>query len=461
MASILKRVGVVFLIVLGVIGVYFYQGYFANGSPKKFSDDIEHFKYGSIGAEVNGYPYLIWRVLPGLFPELVPDGYLGFGFYMEPGRELPVGVSVRKYGMDRVGFNCAACHTTTIDNGKEIILGAPSVKVDLQEYASFLSKSALDSKFNADTVLAAIDKDGGDLNFLDKLIYRFYIIPKIKKAFESMRTSNKWQESRPMQGPGRTDAGNPWRYKFGLKPELDQGVGTVDFPSIWNQKIRENSWLHWGGDNNSLSERNLSAALAGGASEDSLDHESIERVAQWALYSEPPKYPYPVDPELVKRGKDVFDQLKCGSCHSPGGKFYGQSTPIHEIKTDPSRWELFDEKLLAKFGTVGSGRPWQFKHYKKSSGYSNLPLDGIWARAPYLHNGSVPTLYDLFLKAELRPMKFFRGCDTYDSVKGGFACQDGFEFQTIKTGNDNKGHDYGTGLAEKDRLSLVEFLKTL
>ena len=69
--------------------------------------------------------------------------------------------------------------------------------------------------------------------------------------------------------------------------------------------------------------------------------------------------------------------------------------------------------------TIGTGYPWQFTHFRKTNGYSNMPLDGIWLRAPYLHNGSVPTLRALMFPDE-RPAVFFRGYDVYDWDNGGF-----------------------------------------
>jgi hypothetical protein len=98
-----------------------------------------------------------------------------------------------------------------------------------------------------------------------------------------------------------------------------------------------------------------------------------------------------------------------------------------------------------------------------------MPLDGLWARAPYLHNGSVPTLGDLLIKPAERPKKFFRGDDEYDPVKVGFRsdrprCDDGrklFEFRTDLPGNNNSGHDYGTDLSADAKKALLEYLKML
>ena len=58
--------------------------------------------------------------------------------------------------------------------------------------------------------------------------------------------------------------------------------------------------------------------------------------------------------------------------------------------------------------------PYRFTHFRKTNGYANQPLDGIWLRAPYLHNGSVPTLRDLLEPPEQRPKVFYRGYDVFD-----------------------------------------------
>ncbi len=69
--------------------------------------------------------------------------------------------------------------------------------------------------------------------------------------------------------------------------------------------------------------------------------------------------------------------------------------------------------------TIGEGKPWRFNHFRKTNGYANMPLDGLWLRAPYLHNGSVPTLRALLFPEE-RPAVFYRGYDVYDWTNVGF-----------------------------------------
>ena len=97
--------------------------------------------------------------------------------------------------------------------------------------------------------------------------------------------------------------------------------------------------------------------------------------------------------------------------------------------------------------------------------YAARPLYGIWAAAPYLHNGSVPTLYHLLLSPEQRPKTFALGGREYDPVRLGFAVvttcgQQDCVVDTTRTGDGNGGHLWGTDLAEPDRMALLEYLKT-
>lgn len=96
--------------------------------------------------------------------------------------------------------------------------------------------------------------------------------------------------------------------------------------------------------------------------------------------------------------------------------------------------------------------------------YKARPLTGIWATAPYLHNGSVPNLFELVSAPQERSTTFYVGNRRFDPVKVGYQSQPSphaFEFDTRLAGNDNGGHPYGTGLTEAQRFDLVEFLKTL
>jgi hypothetical protein len=106
--------------------------------------------------------------------------------------------------------------------------------------------------------------------------------------------------------------------------------------------------------------------------------------------------------------------------------------------------------------------------------YKGRSLNGIWATAPYLHNGSVPSLYELLLPrrgpkdpptgGNFRPDKFEVGSREFDPKKVGLKSSGiptGFLFDTAHKGNSNAGHNYGTNLSDEDRWDLVEYLKSL
>jgi cytochrome c peroxidase len=97
--------------------------------------------------------------------------------------------------------------------------------------------------------------------------------------------------------------------------------------------------------------------------------------------------------------------------------------------------------------------------------YKARPLNGIWATAPYLHNGSVPSLYQLLLPpAQRQPVFYLDSRHEFDAESVGLDSKGGqraFKFDTRLPGNSNSGHTYGTEFTDNERWDLVEFLKTL
>ena len=132
----------------------------------------------------------------------------------------------------------------------------------------------------------------------------------------------------------------------------------------------------------------------------------------------------------------------------------GQVTPLDDIATDRGRWSSYTLEFAASQNLLYAGYPWRFSHFRKTGGYANQPLDGIWARSPYLHNGSVPTLRDLLEPVVNRPSVWYRGSDLYDLKKVGYrsdfeAGTELFRYDVAVPGNSNKGHEgalYGTEL---------------
>jgi hypothetical protein len=245
----------------------------------------------------------------------------------------------------------------------------------------------------------------------------------------------------------------------------DGTIGTVDLPQVWNQKPRIGMYLHWDGNNNQITERNYAAAMAIGATPQSVIQSSFTRVTDFLLTLQPTAYPFPVDNAAVERGRPIF-AAHCAACHAFGGSNTGQVTDIATIGTDRHRLDSFTQELVDRFHAINSP-PFVFDAYRKTNGYADVPLDGIWARAPYLHNGSVPNLHAMLQPDSQRPSTFYRGYDVYDPAQMGFisdgpdAQKVGFLVDTKIPGNSNQGHNYGVSLTDKEKNDLIEFMKTL
>jgi hypothetical protein len=115
-------------------------------------------------------------------------------------------------------------------------------------------------------------------------------------------------------------------------------------------------------------------------------------------------------------------------------------------------------------GNANRWRPSRELQPDLPAGYPNRPIPAAWASPPYLHNGSVPNLYQLLLPAAQRDKTFPLGHREYDTRNLGYALKTErprFVFDTRQPGNSNSGHTYGTdALTDDERWELIEYLKT-
>ncbi len=476
-----------------------------------YADAVEHFKYGSIGSEPSsGLPAKLWHALPYLIPEAFGESrdYSVFGFLYEndAGRgkhALPIGLGSRvESGVELVWLNCAVCHTGTVTDAtgkRRIISGMPANNLDLYRFFVFLLSLSKDARIgDIDQVEQAIQASGDGLGWIEKQVWRFVVLPQVREQLIMTATAVlPLLEAQSPWGPGRVDTFNPYKllHLRGSLSDLDPAevAAASDFPSIFLQGPREGMQLHWDGNNRSLAERNLSAALGAGVTPETVDIAAIERVADWLMDLPPPPSPALAagnrpDPRVLAQGKQLYAEV-CFACHGGrsnaidqkgrypgdpydfGGRLVGTVTPIHEVGTDPGRLDSYTADFAQDQRQFFADTPYQFKHFEKTDGYANHPLDGLWLRAPYLHNGSVPTLADLLDPPEARPRAFIRGIDKIDTLKGGFEAppcepqaqpraERGYCFDTSLPGNSNGGHLWGTDLPPDDKAALRAYLLT-
>lgn len=481
-------------VVLPATIILWLLGRFGGDYPVDYADPVEHFKYGSTGGEHEmGFPYWIWRALPEVCGQYLPGkGYQSIGMLYETNpdgrvKDLPVGTSKRRYqGIDRVFVNCAVCHTSTVraapDKPALLVSGMPAALFNMQAFETFFFRCAADPKFSQEYLIPEIQRQGADLDLLDRYLVYPVAIAIMRDRVLALKGRFEWVFRQKEWGPGRVDTFNSAKVIFNfpmhlLDPkELD---APADFPSIWLQRPRREPRameLHWDGNNTDMTERNKSAAFGTGTTPPTIDIHRIKRVEEWILDARPPAFSalFPIDEALAARGAPVYKEY-CAACHGASGRdfsgeYVGRVTPIEAIATDRRRLDSYTHTLAVNQATLYAGYPWRFTLFRKTFGYANMPLDGLWLRAPYLHNGSVPSLHDLLEPAARRPAVFWRGNDVFDPLKVGFvsdlpeaAGRKFFRFDTAVAGNGNAGHEgraYGTELSAADKAALVEFLKT-
>jgi hypothetical protein len=200
---------------------------------------------------------------------------------------------------------------------------------------------------------------------------------------------------------------------------------------------------------------------------------------------EPPRYPFPIDRDLAHQGERLFAGY-CARCHGTYGRdwtYPNKVVPIDVIGTDPNRYcgisKAFEDYYNSSwFGHEKSNVSANGFAARSTAGYQAPPLDGIWATAPYLHNGSIPTVYHV-LNSKARPERYTRSFRTdlqaYDPVRLGWKFESvgtikdnslsPYErrkiYDTRLPGRSNGGHTFGDRLTEAERWAVIEYLKTL
>jgi hypothetical protein len=481
--------------------------------PKWSSDDLDFFLHGSMSTEVVPEPVL--RAFIKIYPELFPQQNLAYlGLIPDPEFGWPIGFSKKKVShladLPSLGLNCAACHVAEVRTPSAPpvrVLGATShfdaeaffgavaictfktsdpanMKLFLKAYfpspaleaacdaqgAKIAEKMAADP-FGANSVkpgelhaITAADLEpGNNAPDLPKLAHSFL------KLFHNIRAAlhipdQPPEKAPPSSGPGRNDA-------FGLLSagllNAPQPFAPVKYGLVWN--VGERHWVHWDGNTRSPIGRNLLASLGLGAplrgKHGDLDFASVKRQTDITEMIKPPRYPFTIDQSLAKRGAAHFE-AQCASCHV-GDETDKRLYSVAEVGTDPMRAELFTSEQAGRFNKFLSElesqgyQPAKEEGLRSTGKYWAATLNGVWARSPYLHNGSVRTMKELLLPAAERAKVFKRGSQDFDTAEMGYADAGPYVFDTGMRGNSNSGHEYGSQLSAEQKRELTEYLKTL
>jgi mono/diheme cytochrome c family protein len=295
-------------------------------------------------------------------------------------------------------------------------------------------------------------------------------------------------------GPGRVDAFGSVRSLFfepGFLP-----AAPVSYPHLWGMK--DIAWFHYDGNTTSVLQRNLGQALGVGAIFEpktlasTLKPGNSHTLEHLAYQIKAPVWPADllgaIDSAKVERGQQLFT-ANCAQCHADNNTY---KTPEQAGGTDAVRALSFGDKLKDgrlyfealrdtldpltnkaledavnnKEITQAMADEWKAERpnqWQASGKYRAGSLKSVWATAPFLHNGSVPTLDDLLRRADQRPKTFSLGSREFDPVKIGLksmATTGAYQFDTTRPGNSNAGHEFGCDLSDAQKADLLEYLKT-
>jgi hypothetical protein len=471
--------------------------------------ELNSFLYTPLGFA--GVPSALLNNFSAAFPDIwgTPDQRFGpQGLFQNPfdaTATLPAGLGrvVAPNGIEVTTLSCAGCHLGRVmgPNGTIIpLIGAPNTSfnqfrtavektVSDPRYFTVFGNNALTAGFAQkvlgrrkliDNTLGAVSYNPAnptysnppDLNAVDKPGY----LDAIGVASASL-IINEFTQTFAGPTPPTLEQVNAFRALAAsvMPPKPSQ----VDIVSVWRQGARPRA--QWDGTIANPIYRNLGASVGVIGDPTAIDYQNAATTAAFNQDLPPPPYPFDVNIAAAIAGKQLFDR-HCASCHKDGNaNIYSPTltgtdpnraltvTPAQRTRfiavlrsacKDPVACDVPDTDIIRELNDTNRG-------------YVAGPLDGIWARAPYLHNGSVPTLRALLVPAT-RPATFIRGSIRYDQANVGFlsdataaADPQTHVFDTTEAGASNAGHSSLTmngidwSRSPRDLTNLLEYLKTL
>jgi mono/diheme cytochrome c family protein len=453
------------------------------------------FREGALGTV--GIPKLLFDKFPVIFPDIwgAPADFMApVGLSKNPWApegSLPLGLSKAVdpvTGLELVNVSCGGCHMGKVigpDGQVKHLVGSGNGQFN--QFRTAVERTVADPRF---AVFTGTPLEPVATGLKTKVLQRAQLINATLGGFtfNPARFPNA-PDLNAMDKPGHLDAigvalvslvqGDVIAGNFSTIPlVLPPSPAQVDNPSVWRQKAREAA--QWDGSIASPVYRNLAAEVGVIGVPQAVSYANAKATADFLEDLPAAPYPFDVDAGKALAGAVLYGKY-CASCHKVSGtKFF----PVADVGTDPNRastitaegrarlipllraactdpavCDVSDDEIVAPADTL--------------RGYLASPLDGIWARAPYLHNGSVPNLRALLLPAT-RPATFARGSLRYDTKNVGFASDEAalaepntHAFDTTEAGASNVGHSSAkfNGLdwskKPKELEALLEFMKTL
>lgn len=388
-----------------------------------------------------------------------------------PGRdgrnaELPYGLTsyVTPKGVELVTSNCLGCHAGYINGRLVVGLG--------NEAGDFTGDYVL----NAESVGAYVNGKEEAAEWRKWADRIAAIAPYITTDTVGVNPANNLTLALFAHRDPKTLA---WSQQPLLEPPPTRPL-PVSVPPWWNMRKKHAQFYSTEGRGDQARFMMTAATLCTDTVEEAKAIDSyFPDIRAYIASLTPPPYPFAVKRDLAEQGRAVFEE-HCGRCHGdygPNGKYPNLVVGLDKVGTDPAlaqgAYEQADRFIdwfnRSFFGEIARAAP--------ALGYIAPPLDGVWATAPYLHNGSVPTIAALLDSAK-RPKYWTRRFDdskdyneqalgwNYTALSYGKAGAKSPEerkkiYDTTLSGYSNQGHTFGDKLTEEQRAAVLEYLKIL
>lgn len=423
---------------------------------------------------------------------------------------LPLGMTYgRQPLLPGIGFTisnlgCAACHAgATYDAAgtarpDRAWLGLPNTSLDLEAYTDAVYRAFAATAGRPDALLAAADALFPEMDVGERLALRHLILPQVRRRIAALAEAGRATPF-PNGSPGNTNGVAALKQAIGV-PLAQGGAGEVGFTSI--PDLGHRSWrtalLYDGSyavpDRPRRADTSAAAATPAhlaslaaittfftvpsmGVAPDAAlrSVRDMEPVMAFLHAYRPPVFPGRVDRAAAERGRILYAR-GCAQCHGSYDadplrpRLLSFPNWIGSVGTDPARARAFTPQLA----DAVNGSAYRDRIAARATGhYAAPPLTGLWATAPYLHNGSVPTVAAL-LDPAARPARFMVGGHRLDYRRLGIAhAADGsypadyrpwsqpVRIDVRRPGLGNGGHPFGQDLSAADRADLIEYLKGL
>ena len=419
-------------------------------------------------------------------------------------------------GLEVRNTGCATCHSALVPDatgmpGHVAWLGLPSGSIDLEAYSSAIYAGLKLGMRDEKALYATMCRLYPEMSWGERFTYRHFILPRLRRELPRIVSARDRALSFHNGGPGLTNGVAALKLQLGLISRLDYApleMAFTSIPDLADRSFRSSVLcdgtytLH--GDERfhavtrdqatPQQEARLADIIAfftlGTSGNDPATAERMiprmREVLRWLATYRPPPFPGPVDTVLAARGRDVFAR-HCSGCHGRYDEgldrprlieYPNRLVPQAIIETDSVRWTAVDDRVLA-WQRSNPHHPF-VRHIDaaRTGGYVAPILTGVWATAPYLHNGSVPTLWHLLHPAE-RPARFEVGGHRLDYTRMGIALEPSADglwrypagytpwseseiYDTSQRGRSNRGHERPLrGLTEDDKTAVLEYLKCL